>query len=111
MTLEIRPTDDPNRFDLYDDISEDKIGEIICQPADENDPEDDGLPYWSVEIWSLMGTGKTWTGDPDDFEQAKQYAREMYEEFTAERRELSKGSRMWTTGSVPMGGKPGWRRR
>lgn len=111
MTLEIRPTDDPNRFDLYDDVSEDRFGEIICEPPDEDDPEDDGPPYWGVELWSQMGTGKTWTGDSESFDEIKQFAHELYEEFAAERRELSKGSRTWTTGSVPMGGKPGWRRR
>ncbi len=58
-----------------------------------------------------MGTGKTWWADGESLNEVKQYAQEMYEEFAAERRERSKGSRIWTTGSVPMGGKPGWRRR
>lgn len=111
MTLEIRATDDPNRLDLYDDVSEDRLGEIICDPPDEDDPEDDGPPFWSIEVWSQMGTGKAWTGTSESFEEIVRYAHEIYEEFAAERRELSKGSQIWTTGSVPMGGKPGWRRR
>ncbi|MFE5368233.1 hypothetical protein [Streptomyces mirabilis] len=109
MTLDIRPTGDPNHFDLYED--EEKIGEITNPPDVE-----DGIAYeadrqWWLEIWTQMGTGKTWEANHESFEQVKQYAHELYEEFVAERRELSKGSRIWTTGSIPMGGKPGWRRR
>ncbi|MFF7308194.1 hypothetical protein [Streptomyces sp. NPDC008137] len=111
MTLEIRTTGDPNCFDLYDDVTDERIGEIVNPPDDWSDAPADSPPYWTAEIWSQMGTGKTWTGESESFDEIKQHALEMYEEFAAERRELSKGSRTWTTGSVPMGGKPGWRRR
>ncbi|CAL9666046.1 hypothetical protein SUDANB1_07217 [Streptomyces sp. enrichment culture] len=108
MTLDIRPTDDPEHFDLYEE--DQKIGEIVT----DLDIEDGVLmspPLWCAEIWSQMGTGKTFTADSESLDEVKQYARELYDEMAAERRELSKGSRIWTTGSVPMGGKPGWRRR
>lgn len=109
MTLEIRPTDVPYRFDLYEE--DEKIGEIVDEPGDEDDAPEDEPPFWTAQIWSAMGTRKTWTADSEDFDEIKQYAHELYEDFRAERRELSKGSRIWTTGSIPMGGKPGWRRR
>jgi hypothetical protein len=111
VTLEIRPTDDPNHFHLYDDVTGERIGELANPPDDDDDAPEDDPPYWTAEIWSQMGTGKTWNASSESFDEIKQYAREIYEEFAAERRELSKGSRIWTTGSVPMGGKPGWRRR
>lgn len=111
MTLEIRPTDDPKHFDLYDDIVSEKFGEIYEVPLDEEGVALGESPDWHVLLWSVMGTGKEWIADAESVDQAKEYAHEMYEEFAAERRELSKGSQMWTTGSVPLGGKPGWRRR
>lgn len=108
MTLEIRTTDDPKRQTLHD--GDEWIGEIL------EDLDDEGIalgedPIWSVTVWSVMGTGKQWHAEGESREDAEEGARELYEEFVAERRELSKGSRIWTTGSVPMGGKPGWRRR
>jgi len=109
VTLDIRPTGDPNRFDLYD--ADAKIGEILCDPPDENDPTDTEPPYWSAELWSQMGTGKEWSATGESYDEVEGYALELYDEFAAERRELSKGSHIWTTGSIPMGGKPGWRRR
>jgi hypothetical protein len=111
VTLEIRATDDPNRFHLHDEITDGKFGEITCDPPDDNDPDDNDPPYWEVGLWSVMGTGKTWTADADSFDQAKQYAHELYEEFAAERRELGKGAGARTARSFPAGGKPGWRRR
>lgn len=99
MTLDIRPTGDPNRFDLYD--NDDRIGEI---EGDEDDASVDNPPYWSAEIWSQMGTGKTWTAGSESFDQIKAWVHEMYEEFVAERRELSKGARPRTI-STPMGGQ------
>ena len=111
MTLEIHPTGDPNHFDLYDDVTGEKIGELANPPDGDDDAPKGALPYWTAEIWSQMGTGKTWGASNESFDEIKQDVHEMYEEFAAERRELSKGSRAWTTGSVPMGGKPGWRRR
>jgi hypothetical protein len=108
VTLDIRPTGDPDRFDLYD--GDDKIGELVNEPEEDVDPADDP-PYWTAELWSQMGTGKKWQAGGEDFDEVKRFVYEMYEEFAAERRELSKGSRIRTTGSVPMGGKPGWRRR
>ena len=109
MSLEIRETEAPNHFKLYD--GEDWIGEIKNVPLDEEGVALGEPPIWDVEIWSIMGTGKTWSESGESLEEAKRYVQELYEEFAAERRELSKGSRMWTTGSVPLGGKPGWRRR
>jgi hypothetical protein len=111
VSLEIRATSDPNRFDLHEGKGTDRIGEITCDPADPNDPTDTAPPYWEAEIWSAMGTGKKWYATAESFDEIKLGAHDVYEEFAAERRELSKGSRIWTTGSIPMGGKPGWRRR
>lgn len=102
MTLDIRPTDDPNHFDLYE--VDERVGEITCEPPDPNDPTDTDPPYWSVEVWTQMGTGKTWGGDSESFDEIKQYAREFYEQMVAERRELSKGARPNTI-SIPMGGQ------
>ena len=109
MTLEIRPTGDSARFDLYS--NDEKMGEIVNEALDEEGIALGEPPIWGVEIWSVMGTGKEWHASAESFGQCKEYAQELYEEFAAERRELSKGSRIWTTGSVPLGGKPGWRRR
>jgi hypothetical protein len=109
MSLEIRETSNPDHLKLYD--GDDWIGEIKNVPLDEEGVALGEPPDWNVEIWSVMGAGKTWRADGESLTEIKQYAQELYEEFAAERRELSKGSRIWTTGSVPMGGKPGWRRR
>lgn len=108
MSLEIRKTDDPNRVDLYE--SDERIGEITCQPPDAADPTDTDPPYWQAELWCAMGTGKTWHADSEDPEEILRYAHEMYKEWSAEQSELRKGS-AWTTGSFPAGGQPGWRRR
>jgi len=108
MTLEIRPTDNPERFDLYEE--DQKIGEIT-EDLDIEDGVRMGPSLWCAEVWSQMGTGKTFYAESRSFEEIKQYAHEVYDEMAAERRELSKGFRIWTTGSIPMGGKPGWRRR
>ncbi|MBL3664562.1 hypothetical protein JL475_00680 [Streptomyces sp. M2CJ-2] len=103
MTLDIRPTADPDHFDLYED--DQKIGEIVNHP----DEEEDGTiiedaPYWHAQVWSQMGTGKTFEGESESFDEVKQYAHEVYEEMAAERRELRKGSRPRTI-STPMGGQ------
>jgi len=108
VSLEIRETDDPDHLKLYD--GEDWIGEIENVPLDEEGIALGEPPDWNVELWSQMGTGKKWTASGESYDEVEGYALEMYEELVAERRELSKGS-VWTTGSVPMGGKPGWRRR
>ena len=109
MTLDIRATDDPDRFGLHD--GDDKIGEIRNEPLDEEGIELGEPPDWTVLIWSVMGTGKEWRAGGESYDEVEGYALELYEEFAAERRELSKGSRIWTTGGIPMGGKAGWRRR
>ncbi|WP_329472783.1 hypothetical protein OIE75_29970 [Streptomyces sp. NBC_01723] len=109
MTLEIRPADEPERFDLYD--GDDRIGEIRRGELTEEDTAEGEPPYWEFTIWSVMGTGKEWGGHSQSYDEVVEWAREEYEEFLAERRELSKGSATWTTSSIPMGGKPGWRRR
>lgn len=109
MPLEIRPTDDADRLNLYD--GDEWIGEIRDEPLDEECIAAGDPPCWTVKIWSLMGTAKEWHADGESLDEAKRDAHELYKEFVAERRELSKGSRIWTTGSIPTGGKPGWRRR
>lgn len=102
MTLDIRPTGDPNHFDLYE--GDERVGEITCDPPDPNDPTDTDPPYWAVEVWTQMGTGKTWGGGSESFDEIKQYAHEMYKQMVAERRELSKGARSSII-SIPMGGQ------
>ena len=102
ITLDIRPTGDPNRFDLYE--GDEKIGEIINEPDIEDGVVVDDTPFWSAEVWSQMGTGKTWEGSSESFDEAKVYAQEMYNEMVGERRELSKGGRPRTI-STPMGGQ------
>ncbi|MEV4041394.1 hypothetical protein [Streptomyces sp. NPDC049744] len=103
MTLDIRATSDPNHFDLYE--GEEKVGELVSYPdTDEDGTVHEDSPWWHGEVWSQMGTGRTFNGDTQSFEEAKQYAHEMYEEMVAERRELSKGSRPRTI-STPMGGQ------
>jgi hypothetical protein len=109
MTLEIRESGEPERYDIYD--GDDRIGEIRRGELTDEDIAEGEAPYWEVTMWSAMGTGKEWSTYDDSFEEIKKSAREFYEEFLAERRELSKGSRIWTTGSIPMGGRPGWKRR
>lgn len=109
MTLEIRPTGDPDRLKLYD--GDEEMGEIRNVPLDAEGVALGESPDWQVELWSVMGTGKTWRADGESFDEVKRYAHELHQEFTAERRELSKGSRTGATNSIPMGGKPGWRRR
>ncbi|WP_329215327.1 hypothetical protein OG352_06615 [Streptomyces sp. NBC_01485] len=106
MTLEFRPCGEPQGFDLFE--GDDKVGELIyCPPDEELD-----RATWTISVWSAMGTGKTWYSDTaESHEEAATHAREMCEERNAERRELSKGAHGWTTSSIPMGGKPGWRRR
>ncbi|MGW6218354.1 hypothetical protein ACWF8U_00600 [Streptomyces olivaceus] len=102
MTLEIRPADEPERFDLYD--GDDRIGEIRRGELTEEDVAEGESPYWEFTMWSVMGTGKEWRGDAGTLDEIKEYAREDHQEFVAERRELSKGTRRNTI-SVPMGGQ------
>ena len=105
MTLEIRTTKDPTRFELYDDVEPERFGEIREVPLDEEGVELGESPGWDVVLWSVMGTGKEWVADAESCEQAKQHAHEMYEEFAAERRELTRGARGAATISIPMGGQ------
>lgn len=103
MTLDIRATSDPKHFDLYE--GDQKIGELVNHPdTDEDGTVHEDSPWWCVQVWSQMGTGKTFDGDTGSFEEAKQYAHELYDEMAAERRELKKGSRPRTI-STPMGGQ------
>lgn len=106
MALEFRPTNKPHSFDLYE--GDEMAGELeYCPPED-----DDDEPRWFITVWSAMGTGKDWQSDSaTSHEEAAEHAREMYEERDTERRELKKAGRIWTSGSIPMGGKSGWRRR
>ncbi|MGW0920053.1 hypothetical protein ACWD3J_13685 [Streptomyces sp. NPDC002755] len=102
MTLEIRPTDDPDRFSLHD--GDDRIGEIRNVPLDEEGIALGEPPEWNVLLWSVMGTGKEWGGTTESRDEAEQYASELFEEFRAERRELSTGPRPRGI-STPMGGQ------
>lgn len=102
MTLDIRPTNNPNRFRLYE--GEDWIGEVVNEIEDENGAVHDDDPYWCAKVWSQMGTGKTWSAEgASSPEEIKEWARELYDEMVAERRELSKGRPR--TISTPMGGQ------
>jgi hypothetical protein len=103
MTVDIRSTGDPTRFEIYE--GDEKIGEIEGELPDPSDPADTDPPYWIARVWSQMGTGKEWTGDGESLDEVKVYAEEMHLEMTAERRELSGGARPWTI-STPMGGQP-----
>lgn len=102
MTLDIRPTDDPNRFDLHEE--DQKIGEIVNELDIEDGVVVDGAPYWCAEVWSQMGTGRAWSGSSESFDEIKEWARELYGEMVAERRELNRGARPRTV-STPMGGQ------
>ncbi|GLP64354.1 hypothetical protein TUSST3_09740 [Streptomyces sp. TUS-ST3] len=102
MALEVRPTDDPNRFHLYEE--DQIIGEIVNEPDIEDGVLVDDTPYWCAEVWSQMGTGRKWTADGEDFDEVKGWAHELYDDMAAERRELRKGSRPPTI-STPMGGQ------
>ncbi|MEV4970547.1 hypothetical protein [Streptomyces scopuliridis] len=96
MTMDVRATSNPNRFDLYED--DQLIGEINGVVVDDE-------PYWCAKVWSQMGTGKEWgADDASSFDEIKEWARELYDEMVAERRELMKGSRPPTI-STPMGGQ------
>lgn len=109
MTLDIRATGNPDRFDLFD--SDDRIGEIRPDELADWEIAEGTTPLWQVTIWSAMGTGREWHESGDTLEEAKGHAPDLYEEFLAERRELSKGSSNGRTTSVAMGGQRGWRRR
>lgn len=101
MTLDIRPTADPNRFDLYE--GDQVIGEITNEVDEEDGP--DASPFWCAEVWSQMGTGKKWVADSaSSLEEIKEWAGELYDEMAAERRELGRGARPPTI-STPMGGQ------
>ncbi|MFE0088739.1 hypothetical protein [Streptomyces sp. NPDC059016] len=107
MTLEIRPTGQPRQFDLYEEAE--KIGQVryIGPEGQELEEGLDEEPCdgWSVEMWSLMGTGKTWGADAGTESQARQYAHELYSEFVAERRALNSGGPRAHIVSTPMGGQ------
>ncbi|MFG3510266.1 hypothetical protein ACGF5F_32740 [Streptomyces sp. NPDC047821] len=95
----LRQGDCPKSFKLYE--GEEHIGDIEYHaPEEEGDEE-----CWTVCLWSLMGTGAEWHGDPDSFEEAVQFAHELYEEFVAERRKLTRATRDGRPISTPMGGQ------
>lgn len=100
MTLEIRPTSEPDDYDLYE--NGEKIGELGSGASEDDD--DEFPPLWSATIWSQMGTGKEWSAQGFSFDEVKEGALRIYEDFVAERRELRKGSRPPTI-NVPMGGQ------
>lgn len=109
MSLDIRATEDPERFRIS--AEGEWVGEIRQGFQTDDDIAEGDPPDWHVEIWSVMGTGKKWTYIGSSIEEAREVAEELYAECDAERRELSKGARIWTIGSIPMGGQKGWRRR
>ncbi len=102
MTLEIRPTDEPEHFGLYD--GDNRIGVLHRGELTEDDVAEGEAPYWEFTVWSAMGTGKEWRGDADTLDEARERVREAHQEFLAERRELSQG-RHPNAISVPMGGQ------
>lgn len=104
MSLEIRPTETPQRFDLFE--HDERIGEIKFAPS--FDEYGWTVPdQWEVEVWSLMGTGKTWKDSLDTLEEASEEARSFYTEFVAERRRVNSPGRGPAARviSVPMGGQ------
>lgn len=102
MTLEIRAAAAPHSFDLFE--RDERIGEIRFVPAyvDYGDLIPD---QWEVEVWSLMGTGKTWGTSVDTADEATAEAHECYTEFVAERRTINQGPSRVRTVSTPMGGQ------
>lgn len=102
MTLEIRPAAAPRCFDLFE--NDEKVGEIKYVAAFEEWGEP--VPeQWEVEVWSLMGTGKTWGTSVDTVDEATAEARECYAKFVAERRRINQGPSRVRTVSTPMGGQ------
>ncbi|MFC8009170.1 hypothetical protein [Streptomyces cinereoruber] len=100
MGMELREGRCPRSFDLYE--GEDHIGEIEYHAPEQEGDED----LWTVLLWSLMGTGKEWSADPDSFEEAVEFAHRIYEEdFVGERRELKRPVRGVHTISTPTGGQ------
>lgn len=105
MGLEFRPKEPEGSFDLYDDTG--KVGEIEG-PNSERDVDLDGKPYppsWSVELWSLTGSGKSWGNLCTSLDEAMADARESYEELVVERREAARGGSARVI-PTPMGGQP-----
>lgn len=102
MTMEFRPMGKPHCFDLLE--GEEKIGELLYTPPEEEGDD----PFWDVSLWSETGSGKTWSADTaESHEQAAAHARELYEEYRAERRKLNSPSPGPRTSvvSTPMGGQ------
>lgn len=105
MTLEIRPTEEPNHFDLYE--NDDKIGELHPEQLDEEGIALGETAWWNVIVWSLMGTGKEWSLTIENPDEAKEAAHGFYQEFVAERRRLNEpgpGPRVRVI-STPTGGQ------
>jgi hypothetical protein len=105
VSLEIRSTDDPEVFDLYE--GDDRIGEIRRGFFSEEDIAEGEPPYWEATVWSLMGTAKEGHADDEDIDSVKRQVAELYEEFVTERRRLHQpgsGPRVRTI-STPTGGQ------
>lgn len=106
MTLEIRATDNPQHFDLFDATG--RLGEIAYVPETEPDAWGGVDPAcWRTTLWSMTGSGKEWGDEAPTLEEAKEIAHTEYPELVAERREANKpgpGPRP-TTVSTPMGGQ------
>ncbi|WP_405769355.1 hypothetical protein OG539_32920 [Actinacidiphila glaucinigra] len=99
MTLELRPIRKPHSFDLFE--GEQQVGEIRYS----NDRAA-GTQYWDIEVWSQMGTGKSWSSDTaKSHEEAQALAHELYAELVAERRELRRPDPQVRVISTPMGGQ------
>ncbi|MFB7605308.1 hypothetical protein [Streptomyces gardneri] len=100
MSIELRAGDCSKSLDLYE--GENHIGEIRYHAPEQDGDEE----FWTVSLWSLMGTGKEWNADPDDFKEAVEYAHRLYEEgFVAERRELTRPVSGVRVVSTPTGGQ------
>lgn len=99
MTIEIRQGNRAGYFEVFE--GEEKIGELFNHLPERGDDSNS----WSVQLWTLAGTGKTWDADGCSYEEVAGCAEELYREgFVAERRELTRGPRPHVI-STPMGGQ------
>lgn len=104
MTLEIRPTDSPESFDLFDETG--KVGEIVFVPEHE-EYGGTNLASWEVALWSMTGSGSAWLDGGDTLAKAEELAQSLYPELVAERRRVNSpgpGPRVRVI-STPMGGQ------
>lgn len=99
-SLDFRETPNPNSFRIYE--GEEWIGNINYHAPYEEGVDGD----WSVEMWSLMGTGKKWGAEASSREDAVEAAQAIYEEgFVPERREARRPVPGVRVISTPTGGQ------